>query len=103
MRVNENVFEVPSPDENVPKAALEMMHEAKRPLLFVYIHGWQNNATSSDVWCFEHFLDSVSRSAEFTGRKVNVLGVYVAWRGTTLTVPGLKFFTFWSRKSAGAG
>src|SRR5687768_17043947 len=28
------------------KAALEMVSEAKRPLLFVYIHGWQNNATS---------------------------------------------------------
>jgi hypothetical protein len=52
---------------------------------------------------FEHFLDSVSRSAEFNGRKVDVRGVYMAWRGKTLTVPGLKFFTFWSRKSAGEG
>jgi len=83
------------------KAALEMIHKTERPLLFVYIHGWQNNATSSDVCRFEHFLDSVSRSPDFNGRKVNVLGVYIAWRGKTLTVPGLKFFTFWSRKAAG--
>ena len=83
------------------KAALEMIHEAKRPLLFVYIHGWQNNATSRDVCRFEHFLDSVSRSAAFTGRNIDVEGVYVAWRGKTITVPGLSFFTFWDRKAAG--
>src|SRR5579862_6062568 len=28
------------------KAALEAIHKTKRPLLFVYIHGWQNDATS---------------------------------------------------------
>jgi hypothetical protein len=83
------------------KAALEMIHEAKRPLLFVYIHGWQNNATSSDVCRFEHFLDSVSRSTAFTGRNIDVRGVYIAWRGRTITAPGLEFFTFWDRKAAG--
>src|SRR5580700_4604808 len=83
------------------KAALEMIHEAKRPLLFVYIHGWQNNATSSDVCRFEHFLDSVSRSTAFTGRNIDVRGVYIAWRGRTITAPGLEFFTFWDRKAVG--
>ena len=83
------------------KAALEMIHEAKRPLLFVYIHGWQNNATSSDVCRFEHFLDSVSRSTAFTGRNIDVRGVYIAWRGRSITAPGLEFFTFWDRKAAG--
>jgi hypothetical protein len=85
------------------KAALEMIHKAERPLLFVYIHGWQNNATSRDVCRFEHFLDTVSDLPEFKVRKSNVLGVYIAWRGKDLTVPGLNFFTFWSRKSAGEG
>jgi hypothetical protein len=46
-------------DNSQRKAALEVIHEAKRPLLFVYIHGWQNNATSGDVCRFEHFLDTV--------------------------------------------
>jgi hypothetical protein len=85
------------------KAALEMIHEAQRPLLFVYIHGWQNNATSSDVCRFEHFLDRVSSFADFKERKINVLGVYIAWRGRDLTVPGLSLLTFWSRKFAGEG
>src|SRR6266481_3780000 len=91
-----------SPQDNSQrKAALEVIHKAQRPLLFVYIHGWQNNATSGDVCRFEHFLDTVSSVPEFTGRKINVIGVYVAWSGQDLTAPGLKFLTFWNRKGAG--
>ena len=40
---------------------------------------------------------------EFTGRKIDVIGVYIAWRGKDLTFPGLNFLTFWSRKSTGQG
>jgi hypothetical protein len=83
------------------KAALEMIHHAERPLLFVYIHGWQNNATSGDVCRFEHFLDRISSFPDFKARKINVLGVYIGWRGRNLTVPGLTLLTFWSRKFAG--
>jgi len=83
------------------KAALEMVHQTARPLLFVYIHGWQNDANSRDVCRFEHFLDSVSRSPNFQGRNVQVRGVYIAWRGKDVTLPGINFFDFWSRKAAG--
>src|SRR6476661_6602431 len=88
-------------DTSQRKAALEVIHEAKRPLLFVYIHGWQNNANSGDVCRFEHFIDTVSRFPEITGRKLNVIGVYIAWRGVDVTLPVAKFLTFWSRKGAG--
>ena len=90
-------------DNSQRKAALEVIHKSTRPLLFVYIHGWQNNATSGDVCKFEHFLDMVSSFPEFTGRKIDVVGVYIAWRGKDLTIPGLNFLTFWSRKAAGGG
>ncbi len=89
-------------DTSQRKAALDVIQEAKRPLLFVYIHGWQNNASSGDVCRFEHFIDTMSRFPEITARKLNVIGVYIAWRGKDLTLPGLKFLTFWSRKSAGS-
>jgi hypothetical protein len=89
-------------DTSQRTAALEVIHDAKRPLLLVYIHGWQNNANSGDVCRFEHFLDTLSRFPEATGRKINIIGVYIGWRGVDLTVPVLKFLTFWSRKSAGA-
>ncbi|HTD16192.1 MAG TPA: hypothetical protein VK673_13505 [Chthoniobacterales bacterium] len=88
-------------DTSQRSAALEVIHQAKRPLLFVYIHGWLNNAVSAQVCLFEHFIDTVSRYPEVTGRKLNVIGVYVAWRGKDLTIPGLEYLTFWSRKGAG--
>jgi hypothetical protein len=56
---------------------------------------------SGDVCRFEHFIDTLARFPEMTGRKINVIGVYIGWRGRDLTVPGLSLFGFWSRKSAG--
>src|SRR5438552_6169710 len=61
-------------DNSQRKAALEVIHKAERPRLFVYIHVWQNNAVSSDVCRFEHFLDTVSSFPEFTVRKINDSG-----------------------------
>jgi hypothetical protein len=86
-------------DNSQIKAALEIIHQAERPVLFVYIHGWQNNADSGDVCRFEHFLDEVSSFPAGTGGKVNVIGVYIAWRGRDLTFPGLNLLTFYSRKA----
>ena len=71
-------------DTSQRAAALGMIRQADRPLLFVYIHGWQNNADSGDVCRFEHFIDTISRFPEITGRKINVVGVYIAWRASTL-------------------
>src|SRR5947208_944482 len=68
-------------DNSQRKAALEIIHKAERPLLFVYIHGWQNNATSSDVCRFEHFLDPVSSFPGFTGRKITVFRGSIAGPG----------------------
>jgi hypothetical protein len=88
-------------DNSQRKAALEAIRRAERPLLFVYIHGWLNNANSADVCRFEHFLDTISSFPEVTGQKVNVIGVYIAWRGKDLTIPGLNLLTFYSRKAVG--
>ena len=60
-----------------------------------------NNAVSGDVCRFEHFIDMVSRLPEVTQGKINVIGVYIAWRGKDLSVPGLDLLTFWNRKLTG--
>jgi len=88
-------------DESQRVAAVSIIRKAERPLLFVYIHGWQNDATSGDTCKFEHFLDTLSRFPEMREHKINLIGVYIAWRGKDLTIPGLDLLTFWSRKSAG--
>jgi hypothetical protein len=43
----------------------------------------------------------ISHLPEVTQGKINVIGVYIAWRGKDLTVPGLDLLTFWNRKSTG--
>src|SRR5215468_3307838 len=63
-------------DTSQRTAALKVIDQAESPLLFVYIHGWQNNANSGDVCRFEHFLDTISSYQETVGRNVNVVGVY---------------------------
>jgi hypothetical protein len=57
-------------DTSQRTAAIRVIHEAKRPLLFVYIHGWQNNANSGDVCRFEHFMDTVSQFPRSARRTV---------------------------------
>ena len=88
-------------DESQRAAALSVIRKAERPLLFVYIHGWQNDAVSGDACKFEHFLDTLSRFPEMREHKIDLIGVYIAWRGKDLTVPGLDLLTFWNRKSTG--
>ena len=88
-------------DTSQRAAAINVIRQAQCPLLFVYIHGWQNDANSGDVCKFEHFIDMISRLPEVTQTKSNVIGVYIAWRGKDLTVPGLDLLTFWNRKSTG--
>jgi hypothetical protein len=87
-------------DNSQRKAALDVIRQAERPFLFVYIHGWQNNADSGDVCKFEHFLDTMSSFPQATGRHVDVIGVYIAWRGKDLTMLPLNLLTFYSRKAA---
>ena len=36
----------------------------------------------------------ISRLPEVTQGKINVIGVYIAWRGKDLSVPGLDLLTF---------
>ena len=43
----------------------------------------------------------ISRLPEVTQEKINVIGVYIGWRGKDLTFPGLNLLTFWNRKSTG--
>ena len=88
-------------DTSQRAVAINAIRQAQRPLLFVYIHGWMNNANSGDVCRFEHFIDMVSRLPEVTRGKINVIGVYIGWRGKDLTVPGLDLLTFWNRKLTG--
>src|SRR5438046_9381041 len=46
-------------DTSQRAAAINVIRQAQRPLLFVYTHGWMNNANSGDDCRFEHLSDLV--------------------------------------------
>jgi hypothetical protein len=65
----------------------------------VYVHGWHHNAgqTDSNVRQFKCTLSALQGiESNVDG---DVIGIYVGWRGASLTVPGLRHLTFWERKN----
>jgi pimeloyl-ACP methyl ester carboxylesterase len=75
-------------------------------ILVVFVHGWKHNAREGDD-NIDHFRDvlqrlsqtetALSQAQKLPPRKV--LGVYLGWRGESVSVPGLDNVTFWDRKN----
>ncbi|MDH5666707.1 MAG: hypothetical protein OEY86_01675 [Nitrospira sp.] len=70
-------------------------------LLVTFIHGWHHNASPEDgnIQDFRHLLADLSQAETDNDTKRKVLGVYIGWRGESLTVPVMKHITFWDRKN----
>lgn len=68
-------------------------------LIVLYAHGWQHNAKACDnnVVCFQRLLERFD-VLEQRSTKRKVVGIYVGWRGRSLSVPGFDNLTFWERK-----
>lgn len=78
----------------------------KQLLIVVFVHGWQHSAAPGDgnIQTFRQVLaqlsDSEAQMAELTSTpRREVAGVYLGWRGMSITVPPLKYLTFWDRKN----
>lgn len=76
-------------------------------LIILYAHGWQHNAKACDsnVVCFQRLLKRFDVLETIAAQRRNtpkrkVVGVYVGWRGRSVSVPVLEHLTFWERKSA---
>lgn len=75
-------------------------------LMVVFVHGWKHNAKVGDdnIDSFRQTLRRLSvmesRISEMTGNKPRkVAGVYLGWRGGSVSLWGAKELTFWDRKS----
>jgi len=86
-------------------------------LLVVYVHGWKHNAGWSgrsgeedgDVTHFRKALKELSATEIELSRTSErnhvarpprkVIGVFLGWRGASITVPVIENLTFWDRKS----
>jgi len=82
------------------KRALAVIDKTDKPLVITYVHGWHNNAGSSDVDNFAVFLHELSQSRMIEANHYHVVGIYLGWRGEVTEVPGVKYLTFFSRKTA---
>ena len=80
-------------------------------LLIVFVHGWHHSASPGDtnIQQFRRLLarvseiESASKANLAKGSKTadparKVLGVYIGWRGDSISVPVLNGITFWDRK-----
>ena len=70
-------------------------------LLVAFIHGWHHNANPEDgnIQEFRQLLAKLSLAEANSGTKRKVLGVYIGWRGDSITIPVLNDTTFWDRKN----
>jgi len=75
-------------------------------LLTVFAHGWHHSAKPEDtnIQSFKKMLAKMSATETFAAKqdkrhKRKVLGVYIGWRGDSISVPYLNGITFWNRKS----
>ncbi|OZI23868.1 hypothetical protein CAL26_10675 [Bordetella genomosp. 9] len=77
-------------------------------LMVVFVHGWRHDDKPDDenLKTFRVLLDGLVADehalADSERAPRRVVGVYVAWRGMSLTPPGLQYLTFWDRKNTAA-
>ncbi len=84
------------------KRAVDLVKTTSKPLLVVYVHGWQNNASdaSNDVPQFHRVLEKLAQTDEVPKQGYQVVGVYLGWRGKQAYDPFLKIVSFPNRKDA---
>ena len=93
-------------------AELDRVYAANRDnglSLAVFVHGWHHNADARDANVSDFRLLLRDLVIAERGRKLSaapaaatgprVVGVYVGWRGESVSVPGLRLTTFWERKN----
>lgn len=78
----------------------------KELLMVVFVHGWKHSAAPGDgnIQTFRKVLaqlsDSEAQIAKLTNTPARAIaGVYLGWRGGSVTVPLLENLTFWDRKN----
>ena len=77
-------------------------------LVFLYVHGWQNNADdklSGDPVSFQGSVANLASQyfpgSTPAGKAAPVVGIYLAWRGLTFTVEPFKHvISYWPRRQA---
>lgn len=80
--------------------AIDLIKRTRRPLVITYVHGWHHGAGSTDVGKFSDWLTQISETQLIRNSGLQLIGVYLGWRGEITTTPVIRQFTFYSRKAA---
>ena len=80
--------------------------ETQDVLVVSFVHGWHHSASpdDTDVKDFRMLLNRLAKAeaadSHHDGHAVRtVLGMYVGWRGDSITIPVVNDLTFWERKN----
>lgn len=75
-------------------------------LIIAFVHGWKHSAAPMDgnIETLRHNLRALSALESELSRREGraerkVVGVYMGWRGGSITLPVMKELTFWDRKN----
>ena len=89
----------------------EAHSSGKRTVVLLFVHGWQNDASTPDerkndnnVEGFQRLLGTTEKLLKRGGEgpdEIALIGVYLSWRGRSTDVGLLKPLTFYSRRGAG--
>ncbi len=79
---------------------------SKDLLMVVFVHGWKHSAAPNDgnIETFRNVLAGLSESEAYLSSRTGlparqVAGIYLGWRGGSVTLPLIKELTFWERKN----
>jgi hypothetical protein len=77
------------------------LHKAHGISLFLFVHGWQHNASTDDdnVKAFREALSAAALIERASQKHHRVIGIYVAWRGLSSTWKPFRALSFWERKA----
>ena len=69
----------------------------KPAYVLVFVHGWHHNGSADDgnVQAFHSALAALRAWHD----DADVRGIYISWRGESISAPGLRYLTFWDRKN----
>ena len=87
-------------DTSQVEKAVDLVRSTPKPLVITFVHGWHNNASSRDAERFKTFLGEIAHTPLIRNEGFHVVGVYLAWRGESVDIPGLNALTFYGRKTA---
>ncbi len=89
-------------DRDQLRRAVDLIKQEHKPLLVVYVHGWQNNASeaTNDVPQFRRVLEKLAQTEGVRRPDYQVVGVYLGWRGKQAYDPLFKILSFLNRKDA---